>query len=200
VTSSEPDVNGEAEAVDGRSRRRTQNIDVVVDAMLELFASGNPWPTAADIAARSGLSERSVFRYFTDLDTLARAAVETQVARANHLFESLPADGTLDERIDRLVSHRVQMFDQVGPIVRAAQARASFAEAITVGLAHRRAQLRAQLQDLFAAEVDSRSDVLLALEVATGFEALQGLRGDRGCSAARTRRILKQMVTALLAG
>jgi AcrR family transcriptional regulator len=198
VTSSDADVNGEAEAVDGRSRRRTQNIDVVVDAMLELFASGNPWPTAADIAARSGLSERSVFRYFTDLDTLARAAVETQVARADHLFQPLPADGTLEERIDRLVAHRVRLFDQVGPFVQAAQARASFAEAITLGLAHRRAQLRAQLQQLFPAEVDSRSDVLLALEVATGFDALRALRDDRSCSPARTRRVLKQMVTALL--
>ena len=37
-------------AVDGRSRRRAHNIDVVVDAMLELLGEGRAWPSAADIA------------------------------------------------------------------------------------------------------------------------------------------------------
>src|SRR4029453_1186288 len=79
-------------AVDGRTQRRTHNIDVVVDAMLQLLGEGQPWPSAADIAARAGLSERSVYRYFDDLDALARAAVETQIGRADHLFHPLDVD------------------------------------------------------------------------------------------------------------
>ncbi|HEY3143741.1 MAG TPA: TetR/AcrR family transcriptional regulator [Acidimicrobiales bacterium] len=185
--------------VDGRSQRRTQNTDLVVDAMLDLLASGNPWPSGADIAEKAGLSERSVFRYFDDLDTLARAAVERQVQRANPLFEPLPADGTRDERIDRLVAHRLVMFDQVGAIVQAARMRSAMYEAIAIGLAVRRSQLRRQLQILFATEVEGEDDLLAALEVVSGLESLQALRVDRGLSARRTARILHRSISALLA-
>jgi AcrR family transcriptional regulator len=190
-------------AVDGRTQRRAHNIDVVVDAMLQLLGEGQPWPSAADIAARAGLSERSVYRYFDDLDALARAAVETQIDRADHLFHPLAVepDADLAERIDRLVDHRIAMFDEVGRIVQAARVRATLHGAIAVGLAHRRHQLRAQLSALFAPELapPEAEDLLPALEVVTGFEALQVLRVDQGHSAARTGRILRRTLTALLA-
>ena len=192
-------------AVDGRNLRRAQNIDVVVDAMLQLLADGRAWPSAADIAARAGLSERSVYRYFDDLDALARAAVETQIARADHLFQPLAmaADAGLGERIEQLVAHRVAMFDEVGPIVQAARVRATLHEAIAEGLAHRRRQLRAQLGAQFAFELTAAGpgeagDLLAALEVVTGLDALPGLRVDQRLSAARVHRILNRTLTALL--
>jgi AcrR family transcriptional regulator len=188
-----------ARRVDGRVQRRTQNIDVVVDAMLHLLAAGNPWPSAADIAARAGVSERSLYRYFDHLDALARAAVETQVARADHLFQPLPGGGPLDERIDRLVAHRAMLHDEVGAIVHAAGMRATLHDVVAHGLAHRRRQMRSQLRELFAPELgEGDDDRLVALEVATGFEALRALRVDRGCSAARTGRILRHTVEAVL--
>jgi TetR/AcrR family transcriptional regulator, regulator of autoinduction and epiphytic fitness len=186
-----------ARRVDGRVQRRAQNVDIVVDAMLHLLAAGDPWPSAGDIAARAGLSERSLYRYFADLDALARAAVETQVARADHLFQPLPGGGPLDERIARLVAHRVMLHDEVGAIVHAAGLRATLHDAVAQGLAHRRRQMRTQLRELFAPELEG-DDMLVALEVATGFEALRALRVDRGCSAARTGRILRHTVEALL--
>jgi AcrR family transcriptional regulator len=160
---------------------------------------------AAAIAARAGLSERSVFRYFDDLDALARAAVEAQAQRADHLFDPLPADGDLPARIDRLVEHRVALHLEVGPIVHAARLRAALHAAIALGLGRRREQLRAQLEELFAAELsaagggDKREDLLLALEVATGFDALHALQADRACSPEQTGQVLRRTVEALLA-
>jgi AcrR family transcriptional regulator len=199
----------EGPAADGRTRRRARNVDVVVDAMLGLLGEGRGWPSASEIAARAGLSERSVYRYFDDLDALARAAVDTQTARADHLFQALdvaPGAG-LAERIDRLVDHRVTMYDQVGSIVQAARARAGLHAPIAEALAHRRDQLRDQLAALFAPELDAvrshdgapaADDLLAALEVVSGFEALHTLRVEQGRSAARTRRILHRAVAALL--
>lgn len=188
-----------AEVADGRNLRRTRNIDVVVDAMLDLLAEGNQWPSAVDVADRSGLSERSVYRYFDDLDALARAAVEAQMERAEHLFQPLAAHGTRAERLDRLVRHRVRMFDEIGGVVQAARLRASLREAVAAALALRQRQLRTQLQELFADEVDGQDDLLTALEVVTGLDALHALRVDRSCSAARTRRIMRRAAEALLA-
>jgi AcrR family transcriptional regulator len=197
-------------AVDGRTRRRARNVDVVVDAMLGLLGEGRGWPSASEVAARAGLSERSVYRYFDDLDALARAAVETQTARADHLFQALdvPPGAGLDERIDRLVDHRVAMYEQIGSIVQAARARAGLHAPIAEALAHRRRQMRDQLTGLFAPELDAArehdgaptaEDLLAALEVVSGFDALHTLRVDQGRSSARTRRIVRRAVAALLA-
>lgn len=187
-----------ADGADGRNLRRTRNVDVVVDAMLDLLAEGNLWPSAADIAARSGLSERSVYRYFDDLDALAQVAVEAQMERAEHLFQPLGAHGTRDERLDRLVRHRVRMFGEIGGVLHAARLRASLREVVAAALALRQRQLRAQLQELFPEELDGQDDLLTALEVVTGFDALHALRIDRNCSATRTRRIMRRTAEAVL--
>jgi AcrR family transcriptional regulator len=189
--------------VDGRTQRRVRNMDVVVNAVLGLLAEGRGWPSAADIAARAGLSERSVYRYYDDLDSLARAAVETQTSRNDHLFQPLdvPEGAGLDERIDRLVEHRTAMFELVGAVVHAARARSGLHSAIAEALELRRRQLRVQLAALFAPELAAAGsdDLLAALEVVTGFEALQILRVDQGLSAARAKRTVRRMVAALLA-
>ena len=77
----------DALAVDGRRASRDRNLNAVVDALLDLFQEGNLRPGADEIAARSGLSRRSVFRYFDALDDLARVAIARQPARVSHLVE-----------------------------------------------------------------------------------------------------------------
>ena len=97
-----------AAQIDGRTQRRTRNIDAVVDAVIELARQGNLDPTSQEIAAIAGISHRSIYRYF---DTRAEL-LEAAVARA---FESVSetvlgssrAGGSLDERIDAYVAERV---------------------------------------------------------------------------------------------
>ena len=56
--------------VDGRRERGNRNRSAVVSALLELYALGEFAPSAARIADIAGVSERSVFRYFGDMDDL----------------------------------------------------------------------------------------------------------------------------------
>ena len=175
---------------DGRVARRTSNTDAVVDAMLDLIAEGNLRPGAAEIAERSGVSARSLFRYFDDLDSLARAAVERQTARKDHLFQPLDDDGTLEARVERLVDHRLALWREVGPTVRAVWPRAPFQPAFADGLAHRRAQLAAQVAALLP---EATADQRVAVDLLTGFEALDRLAGER-----RARTILLAAVLAVV--
>lgn len=177
-------------SVDGRTARREQNVDAVVDAMLDLIAEGNLRPGAAEIADRSGVSPRSVFRYFDDLDALAQTAVERQAARKDHLFVPLDGGGTLAERADRFVEHRLALWREVGPVVRAARLRAPFQPAIAAGLGHRRDQLLDQVRALFP---EASGDTAVAVDLLTGFEALDRLDGNR-----RARTILRRAVLAVL--
>src|SRR5438128_1011303 len=76
------DVTGASAEVDGRRLRREQNREAVLDALVELFAEGLYQPSANDIAERAGISPRSLFRYFDDIDDLNRATIERQLAAA----------------------------------------------------------------------------------------------------------------------
>ena len=44
----------EPDLADGRRRRRAQNREAVIDALLSLFGDGNYQPGMAEIAARDG--------------------------------------------------------------------------------------------------------------------------------------------------
>ena len=68
----------EETTVDGRSLRRQRNRDAVVEAAFELIGERRTTPTIDEVAERSGLSARSVFRYFDDTDDLISAVIRRQ--------------------------------------------------------------------------------------------------------------------------
>jgi AcrR family transcriptional regulator len=170
------------ETVDGRRAWRDRNLSAVVDALLDLFTEGNLRPGADEIAARSGVSRRSVFRYFDDLDSLCRVAIELQLARVSHLLD-LPelGTGTIEDRIDRLISQRLRLFEAILPVARVSRLRAPFEPVVADELARSRRQFRRQLERHFAAELrplgrSERNATLSAADVLCSFEAYELLR------------------------
>ena len=89
-------------AEDGRRLRRERNRDAVVQAVLELVREGELAPGVEAVAARAGLSARSVFRYFDDLDDLCRAAIARQLALVGPILgRELPHQGHVGRPGDR---------------------------------------------------------------------------------------------------
>jgi AcrR family transcriptional regulator len=190
--------------VDRRRLRAEQGRDRVVDAMLELFEAGDPEPGAARIAAAAGVSERSVFRYFDDLESLAAAAVARQTERVRPAFTAPATTGDLDTRIRALVDQRLAIHDRVGAVSRAARRFASRSGSIRDGLARRRRLLRDQVAASFASELDARArrdraELLDALDAAAGFDQIDQLRTDAGHSRSRVRALTIRTLRALLA-
>jgi AcrR family transcriptional regulator len=190
--------------LDGRRARRDRNREAVVDALLELFREGDLSPSVAEVADRSGVSLRSVFRYFDDLDEMGRIAIQRHTEKVRHLFD-LPGLGQGDraDRIDRLVRHRLALYEQVAPIVRATLLRAPFQPVLAAGLATRRAFMRKQLEAQFAPELNSlsaaeRSIVATAADLLTSFESIESLRADRKLSPARSGQVLNGSLDRLL--
>src|SRR4051812_49544719 len=112
-----------ADEVDGRRLRRTQNRTAVVQALVDLFEEGVYQPSTSEIAERAGLSPRSLFRYFDDVDDLNRAAIERQLADARPLLDlGVGPDAPTDTKIEHLVAARVRLFETVAPAMRATRA------------------------------------------------------------------------------
>jgi len=175
----------------------------VVDALLAFYDEGDHQPGAAKIAARAGVSERTVFRYFDDLDSLAAAAIEVQVARVAPVFVPPNPDGPLDTRIAALVTQRTRIYAATAVATRAAHLFETQSPAITRALKFRRSLLRDQLTALFAPELAARDarargELLDALETAASLETLEQLRTVAGHSARRAQAIVTRILRSLL--
>jgi AcrR family transcriptional regulator len=192
--------------VDGRNARRDRNRDLVLEAVLALFAEGHLEPNAVDVADRSGLSERSVFRYFEDRDALLRAAVARHMERTLPLFDVPGAgEGDLGDRIDRYVAHRLDLYRAVAPTARAAVLRAPTNDLIRRQLDEARQRLRRQLEAMFAPELAAmtpgrRRSTLAVADTLFQFEAVEHLVVHRRLPWAQVSEALRLGLAALLGG
>ena len=137
--------SGELASIDGRRARRDRNRETVVDAILSLYQEGNVSPSLVEIADRSGVSHRSVFRYFQDLEELYRVAIERHHAMLEPFlqFDDAPA-GDPAERIEQFVDHRFDLYERVAPVARVGRMHALRSDVLMDNLTRNRSRLRRQ--------------------------------------------------------
>lgn len=187
---------GEPE-VDGRQRRRLRTEEQVVDAILDLLNDGVVQPTAQEVSTRSGVSMRSIFRLFQDVEALYATAIGRQWERVQPLIGDVPTTGPLGDRIRAVVETRSRFFETVAPVRRFAVRIAPQSPAIRAGLAQLDQLFRHQLAAAFAAEA-SEPERLDALDAVTSWEAWDRLRRSQQLSATRARLVVTTTLTALL--
>jgi len=193
------------DAVDGRTARRDRNRIAVLDAVLELFAEGNLFPSADEVAHRSGVSLRSVYRYVENSDDLIRSAVERHRERVEPLFiiDEL-GQGSVDHRIDALCRSRVHAYDAVAATARASRARAYSDEVLRAQVDHASSLLYDQVAAQFAPELSvrgtaERKALLAALDALCQIDTIELYRHRRGLSTNQTCSMLAHALRRLLA-
>lgn len=153
--------------------------------MLSLYVAGNLDPSSDEIAGRAGLSPRSLFRYFDDLDDLVRVAISRQYERLQPVTKlDVSTTDPIAERIARLVAQRLGLFECIGSVGVVARVREPFQPVIASELAIFRSFLRHQLEQLFAPElaqlgVAGSANAIAIIDVLTSFESLRLLRDDQ---------------------
>jgi len=104
---------------DGRTRRRQRNIETVLDATAELFATMGEPPTPEQVAEHCGISLSSIYRYFDKPSQMYLQAAERRVANIAQLaaIDDL-GNGPLPDRIDRYLANRWALYKNVAPVGR----------------------------------------------------------------------------------
>lgn len=189
---------------DGRAARAERTRELVADALLDLLERGELSPGAKRIAAHAGVSERSVFQHFADMETLLAVVADRQRERlGGEVALAAPRSAGLDERIHALVTARAQLYERIAPVRRAALLQAPFSASIEARLAEMRRVLRAETLRLFEAELRKqtprdRREIADALCAATSFSHWEHLRRHVGASRARAERAVARTLAALL--
>lgn len=193
------------ERVDGRRARRDRNREAVVDAVLELVREGHLRPSTDQIAERAGLSPRSLFRYFDDVDDLFGVAIRKQARFfREHLHVEIDPALPLAERIAALVDHRLALYDAISGVGVVARTHEPFRPQVRAELTQFRALVRDQLRsvvadDLAGLAADVAEQRLTAAEMITSFESYRMLLDDRGLDRAGAAGVMVEGLVTLLA-
>jgi TetR/AcrR family transcriptional regulator, regulator of autoinduction and epiphytic fitness len=188
----------DGELVDGRVRRGERNREAIADAVLALLQEGELQPAARDIAARAGVSVRSVFQHFDDLETLYAVVVDKQFRRVQQLasIEGIDTGASFEERVRVFVGRRCEFYEQVSTVRRAAVAGARASTTLKQALAMVAAQHARDVAVVFATELRGATgnDRRAALVLATSWEAWERLRQAQRCSAGTAQRVVEGLV------
>jgi TetR/AcrR family transcriptional regulator, regulator of autoinduction and epiphytic fitness len=192
-----------AEKIDGRTARARRTREAIVDATLALLDGGNLRPSAEEIAARAGVSPRSIFQHFGDRETLNRAVGMRQAERVSRIVEHLPDTGPFEARLDAFVDQRARVLEFITPVRRSAILNEPFSPGAHNGLQAFRAYKRAEAERVFAIEIaacpaDERDELKRALGAATDWSTWESLRSHQELSVSDARAAMRRTVAALL--
>ena len=155
--------------------------------MLHLIDEGDLRPTAPRIAERAGVSLRSVFQHFRDLEALFAAAAARELERLSALVGPLPVRASRDDRLEAFVAQRTRVLEAITPVRRASLLQ----EPSSAQLRSSRTRLlvldRREVAEVFAAELDRRPradrvEQLDALDAASSWQSWEALRAHQGHS------------------
>ena len=176
--------------VDGRVGRGSRNREAIVDALLACYEAGVLRPSVPEVAARAGVSVRSVHNHFADVEALRAEVAQRQWQRFAPLIGSAAT-------VKDLVDQRAAFYEAVTPVRRAALLSVHDSPSIARNLARLDGLLRRQLDAMFPALTSDARD---ALELITSWDAWNRLRTAQGCSVARARRVVIDLVRNLTEG
>jgi TetR/AcrR family transcriptional regulator of autoinduction and epiphytic fitness len=190
--------------IDGRTARRDRNRNEVVEAALALVDEGVIDPSIEQLTERSGLSARSIFRYFEGLDDLRRAVIRCHFERVRPILEATDAgDGSLSTRIKRFVEARIKFNESIEGPARTAQARVHFAPVIAEDIQYYRGVLDASVRSHFAPELKTRpkaesEDLIALIDVIVSFDGWDLLTRDHNRSRNQIKRAWTLALESLL--
>jgi len=190
---------------DGRQLRSTRTRQAVARAMLALLEAGNLRPTAREVAAQAGVSERAVFRHFQDLESLLHAVSDIHAARIAALAPPLAAPhAPRSERLDRFVQRWCTVYEMIAPVRRAAMLRAPFSNEIRQRHQWMRSlrteELNVALAPTGSQASDARSaDLLVAMASIVSWSFWENLRTHQRLSKDRAMAVVRTAIDALLA-
>ncbi len=157
-----------------------------------------PWRSGA------GVSLRLVFHHFSDLDDLyhyvAALQLRSQWSGMPHLSPRL----SLDKRLERTVSHRASLYEEVTPVRRAMVPRLSTSPGVSDVVYLADALLLENIKSTFAPELgpladNVRNEYLDAMDTATSWEAWDRMRRTSGLQVRAARRVMARLLAATCA-
>jgi len=189
--------------VDGRNLRAEHTRRRIVAATRALLEETLALPKVAEIAMRAGVSVRSVFQHFQEVESLFLVVFDEILAESQEGWQPVEPVGPLAARIEAFVARRGGACERVLPVRFAAASIESSSSAMTERTKVARALARQHIERAFRPELDrlqpaERKQTLDALRAAMDWDMWMNMRRFHGLSVEEAQGVWHKIVTALL--
>jgi AcrR family transcriptional regulator len=183
----EAQIGSDARKPDGRRERSAASRRRILAAMVDLIESGQPAPTAEAVAARAGVSLRTVFRHFEEMENLHLEIAALVFERVRHILERPFQTREWPQSLVESIARRAEFFEIMAPFKTAIDVHRHRSRAISAQ--HRR--ITVMSRDLLAAALpaDLLSDrqTFELLSLLLSLESWQRLREQQGMTVAEAQ-------------
>jgi TetR/AcrR family transcriptional regulator of autoinduction and epiphytic fitness len=188
---------------DGRTARGERTRAAIVDAHIGLLTDGVLQPTGEQITTRAGVSARSLWVHFTDLEALFTATAAETLARQEARFVPIDAGLPLPGRVAGFCRQRAQVLERLAPMARASVLREPFSPALRDYHRRHLVLVRAEVEVLFAAELadrtpDDQTRLVDAVVVSSTWGAWSTLRDRLGLDVDGATAVMESTLAALV--
>jgi AcrR family transcriptional regulator len=183
---------------DGRRERSADSRRRILSAMVDLIESGLPAPTAEAVAARAGVSLRTVFRHFEEMENLHLEIAALVFERVRPIidrpFEGRGWPAVLHEAIAR----RAEFFEVMAPFKTAIDVHRHRSRAIAAQ--HRRLTVMSRdlLASAFPPAIAADRPVMELLSLLLSIETWQRLREQQGMSVPEASEAVRRAAEAVV--
>jgi TetR/AcrR family transcriptional regulator, regulator of autoinduction and epiphytic fitness len=192
------------EPLDGRAARAHRSRRAIVDAMRALHAEGDLSPTAPRVAERAGVSVRTVWQQFADMETLLVEANRRDHEIMRSLVKHIDPDQPLAARVALFTSQRARIMEQMTPTWRAARIHEPFSAELARSKAWTVGKAKTHLERVFAAELANlagtrRQQLVDGLHAISIWSFWESLRTELNLGPEPAEELLRATFSALLA-
>ena len=188
---------------DGRRLRSERTRLLIMEAYIDLLRAQPEIPTAAQIAARAGISTRLIFERFTDLAALSLATVDHAFATAEAQAAPRDVDGDRAARIRSHVETRAQTCERWLPLWRVVMINQARLSQLRDRLMAMRQVVLGRIRMMYAPELallpeTELRDALIILESLIDFESWGRMREHHGLSVEEACAVWVSAIDRLL--
>lgn len=184
--------------VDGRRMRSERSRHAIMDATLKLVEEGILVPTAQQVSERAGVGIRSVFRHFSDMESLFVAADAKIREQYLGLFSGGDRTGSLEERVVHAVEQHGVAFEAIGNHLLATKAQLWRYPILREQYARAQRQLRKDLDGWLPELQKLPADEREVVDAVASFEHWNRLREHQGLNKKASIRLTADLIYRII--
>jgi TetR/AcrR family transcriptional regulator of autoinduction and epiphytic fitness len=184
------------------SRSRSTH-ERITASLLSLVETGLLHPNANEVAQHAGVSLRTIYHHFGDLDQLYSASLAQRANQARSHLITIDPSREINERCELIADNRDAIHAEMAPILRAYAADPMRAEQLKNHLEHIALleAMQGQTRATFVRDLRLLPDPtagLLGMETALSFAVWEYLRRMQGVSRTGTRQYMSGLALSIV--
>ncbi len=179
---------------DGRLLRTQRSRQAILDAAYHLMYSDGVMPTAQVIADKAGVTIRTLFRHFPEMDLLYREMHELTFEAYGNEYQKGDKTGTLEQRASNAVVTFTNAYSKLRNVFLVTKSMLRGSPFLRENYARLQKRLSKRLLDWLPELAEMTDDTHEAVDALLSFEFWHRLHLIQGLSKKRTVHLIETMV------